>query len=181
MKNEHLIQISKWFQKYNITSLTYNIVGLPHETIELSLETIKLNAKLDVDKVIPNIFYPYPMTILEKTARDGGFLDPTVDPNDPVQLRMKNYPKSDILYISYNFNKLVKEYKRIYSLPEKESKIAEQKLDSKILNAGTKKRQQWYKKAKRKEDLMVKAKRSLKRISPKLYIFLKNLTMRKRA
>ena len=61
MKNDHMIQVSKWFRKYKITALTYNIVGLPYETLELSLETVKLNAKLDVDKVIPNIFYPYPL------------------------------------------------------------------------------------------------------------------------
>jgi radical SAM superfamily enzyme YgiQ (UPF0313 family) len=86
MKNEHMIDVAKWFKKYKITTLTYNIVGLPHETLELSLETVKLNARLSVDKVIPNIFYPYPMTILEKTARDAGFIDPAVDPNDPVQI-----------------------------------------------------------------------------------------------
>lgn len=177
MKNDHLIEVSHWFRKYKMTALTYNIVGLPYETIELSLETIKLNAKLDVDKVIPNIFYPYPMTILEKTARDGGFIDPTVDPNDPVQLRMPQYPKYDILYIAYNFNKLVKKYKAIYELPEEQAKIKEAKLDKKICSKHYP-RKFLYKTAKFKEDMFILAKKILKKVSPKLFIFLKNKTMK---
>ncbi len=177
MKNDHMIEVSKWFRKYKITALTYNIVGLPYETLELSLETVKLNAKLDVDKVIPNIFYPYPMTILEKTARDGGFIDPTVDPNDPVQLRMPQYPKYDILYMAYNFNKLVKKYKAIYELPEEKAKIAEAKLDKKITSPNYP-RKMLYKAAKAKEDAFIKAKKTLKKVSPKMYIYLKNKTMK---
>lgn len=177
MKNDHMIEVSKWFRKYKITALTYNIVGLPYETLELSLETVKLNAKLDVDKVIPNIFYPYPMTILEKTARDGGFIDPTVDPNDPVQLRMPQYPKYDILYMAYNFNKLVKKYKAIYELPEEKAKIAEAKLDKKITSPNYP-RKFLYKTAKLKDDAFIKAKKTLKKVSPKMYIYLKNKTMK---
>lgn len=177
MKNDHMIQVSKWFRKYKITTLTYNIVGLPYETLELSLETVKLNAKLDVDKVIPNIFYPYPMTILEQTAREGGFMDDSVDPNDPVQLRMPQYPKYDILYMAFNFNKLVKKYRAIYALPEEKAKIAEAKLDKKITGKHYP-RKFLYKTAKFKEDSFIWAKKTLKKVSPKLFIWLKNKTMK---
>ena len=177
MKNEHMINVAKWFKKHKITTLTYNIVGLPHETLELSLETVKLNARLDVDKVIPNIFYPYPMTILEKTARDGGFIDDTVDPNDPVQLRMPQYPYYDILFMAYNFNKLVKQYRKIYALPESKAKKAEAALDRKITRKSYP-RKFLYKSAKFKEKMFIKAKKTLKRVSPKLFIFLKNRTMK---
>ncbi len=177
MKNDHMIQVSKWFRKYKITALTYNIVGLPYETLELSLETVKLNAKLDVDKVIPNIFYPYPMTILERTAREGGFMDDSVDPNDPVQLRMPQYPKYDILYMAYNFNKLVKKYKAIYALPEEQAKKKEAALDKKITSKHYP-RKLIYQTAKFKEDAFIFAKRTLKKVSPKLFIFLKNKTMK---
>ncbi|MBQ7834935.1 MAG: B12-binding domain-containing radical SAM protein [Ruminiclostridium sp.] len=177
MKNDHMIQVSKWFRKYKITALTYNIVGLPYETLELSLETVKLNAKLDVDKVIPNIFYPYPMTILERTAREGGFMDDSVDPNDPVQLRIPQYPKYDILYMAYNFNKLVKKYKAIYALPEEQAKKKEAALDKKITSKHYP-RKLIYQMAKFKEDAFIFAKRTLKKVSPKLFIFLKNKTMK---
>ena len=178
MKNAHMVDVAKWFKKYKITTLTYNIVGLPHETIELSLETVKLNAKLDVNKVIPNIFYPYPMTVLEKTARDGGFLDPCVDANDPVQLRMPQYPYYDILFMAYNFNKLVRQYRKIYALPESEAKKAELRLDRKITSKSYP-RKFLYKSAKLKEKLFIKAKKTLRRVSPKLFIFLKNRTNRR--
>ncbi|MDR0196618.1 MAG: B12-binding domain-containing radical SAM protein [Oscillospiraceae bacterium] len=177
MKNEHMINVARWFKENKITTLTYNIVGLPYETPELSLETVKLNARLDVDKVIPNIFYPYPMTILEKTARDGGFTDPSVDPNDPVQLRMPQYPKYDILYMAYNFNKLVKKYKKIYALPEGRAKKAETRLDKRITGKHYP-RKFLYKSAKFKENMFIKAKKTLKKVSPKLFVFLKNRTMK---
>ena len=177
MKNSHMIQVSKWFKEQKITTLTYNIVGLPYETLSLSLETIKLNAKLEVDKVIPNIFYPYPMTILEKTARDGGFIVPGVEPNDLVQLRMPQYPKYDILYIAFNFNKLVKKYRAIYSLPKEIAAKKEALLDKKITGKHYP-RKFLYKVAKFKEDFFVKTKRLIKSLSPKLFVFLKNRTMK---
>ncbi|MCL1904339.1 MAG: B12-binding domain-containing radical SAM protein [Oscillospiraceae bacterium] len=178
MKNDHMINVAKWFKANKITTLTYNIVGLPHETLELSLETVKLNARLDVDKVIPNIFYPYPMTILAKTAEEGGFIDKSVDPNDPVQLRMPQYPKYDILYMAYNFNNLVRQYRRIYAMTDKSaSKKAELKLDRKITSKSYP-RKLLYKSAKLKEQMFIKAKKLLKRVSPKLFIFLKNRTMK---
>jgi radical SAM superfamily enzyme YgiQ (UPF0313 family) len=177
MKNDHMIQVSKWFRENKITTLTYNIVGLPHETLELSLETVKLNAKLDVDKVIPNIFYPYPMTILERTAREAGFIDPTVDPNDPVQLRMPQYPKYDILFMAYNFNKLVKKYKAIYALDPAVAAKKEAKLDRKITSKYYP-RKFLYKTAKAKENAFIWMKRTIKRISPKLFLYLKNRTMK---
>ncbi|MDR0222263.1 MAG: B12-binding domain-containing radical SAM protein [Oscillospiraceae bacterium] len=177
MKNEHMVNVAKWFKENKITTLTYNIVGLPYETLALSLETVKLNARLDVDKVIPNIFYPYPMTVLEKTARDGGFIDASVDPNDPVQLRMPQYPKYDILFMAYNFNKLVKKYRKIYALPAEKAEKAEAKLDKKITSKNYPRRF-LYKSAKFKENLFIKAKKTLKKISPRLFVFLKNKTMK---
>jgi radical SAM superfamily enzyme YgiQ (UPF0313 family) len=199
MKNEHMINVAKWFNKHKVTTLTYNIVGLPHETLELSLETVKLNARLAVDKVIPNIFYPYPMTVLAKTAEDGGFTDKSVDPNDPVQLRMPQYPYYDILYMAYNFTKLVRQYRKIYALcPDFEDCLKQEEslcraqgkrqsrtcpklkaaaLDRKITSK-TYPRKFLYKSAKFKENMFIKAKKTLKRVSPKLFIFLKNRTMK---
>jgi radical SAM superfamily enzyme YgiQ (UPF0313 family) len=177
MKNQHMINVAEWFKKYKITTLTYNIVGLPYETLELSLETVKLNARLSVDKVIPNIFYPYPMTILAKTAEDAGFIDKSVSPNDPVQLRMPQYPKYDILYMAFNFNRLVKKYRAIYALPPEKAAKREAKLDKKITSRNYP-RKLLYKTAKFKEDTFIKVKRLIKKFSPKLFIFLKNKTMK---
>jgi radical SAM superfamily enzyme YgiQ (UPF0313 family) len=186
MKNDHMVEVAKWFKKHKITTLTYNIVGLPYETLELSLETVKLNARLDVNKVIPNIFYPYPMTILYKIADEAGFIpgaagDATggtpVDPNDPVQLRMPQYKYYDILFMAYNFTKLVRRYRKIYALPPQKSKTAEARLDRRIKSKHYP-RKFLYKTAKLKEKMFIKAKKTLKKLSPRLFVFLKNRTMK---
>ena len=67
--DEMLINCSKWFKKYGIEQLTYNIIGLPYEDIHKALKTIKLNAKMESDRMIPNIFYPYPIVLLHHHNR----------------------------------------------------------------------------------------------------------------
>ncbi len=135
MENEHIIKVSHLLKSVGIIVYTYNIVGLPYETLALSLETIKLNARMHTDNVLVSAFYPYPTTELKKIAEEGGFIDPMVSPLDPVQLRMPNYPKSDILYTKYSFLKLIKKYRKLYSSyqgEELERKI--KRLDAKILS-----------------------------------------------
>ena len=56
MSDEQIINSFKWFKKYDIPTLTYNIVGLPYEDLHTCLKTIKLNAKINPDRMIPNIF-----------------------------------------------------------------------------------------------------------------------------
>jgi radical SAM superfamily enzyme YgiQ (UPF0313 family) len=173
MKNDHMIRMSQWLREYKITTVTYNIVGLPYETLELSLETVKLNARMDVDKVIANIFYPYPMTMLSKTAEDAGFIDPKVDPNDMVQLRMPNYSRSDILYASYRFLKLMKQYRKLYALPASESSAAIAKLDKKILSPTHPRGLIWRYDA-FKDNCIRFAKRMVSRFAPGVYLKLRN-------
>ncbi|MDR1691805.1 MAG: B12-binding domain-containing radical SAM protein [Oscillospiraceae bacterium] len=135
MENEHIIKVSRLLKSVGIIVYTYNIVGLPHETLALSLETIKLNARMHSDSVLVSAFYPYPTTELKKIAEEGGFIDPSVHPLDPVQLRMPQYPKSDILYTKYSFQTLIKKYRKLYSAytgEELSQKIA--RLDRVILS-----------------------------------------------
>ena len=73
--------------------------------------------------------------------------------------------------------KLVKKYKAIYALPEEEAKKKEAKLDKKITSKYYP-RKLLYTIAKTKEDMFIFAKRTLKKVSPKLFIFLKNKTMK---
>jgi radical SAM superfamily enzyme YgiQ (UPF0313 family) len=135
MENEHIVKVSHLLKSVGIIVYTYNIVGLPHETLALSLETVKLNARMHADNVLVSAFYPYPTTELKKIAEEGGFIDPSVSPLDPVQLRMPQYPKSDILYTKYSFLKLIKKYRKLYTTCNGETlerKIA--RLDAKILS-----------------------------------------------
>jgi len=113
----------------------YNIIGLPHETLKLSLETVKLNARMHTDNVIISFFAPYPTTRLREIAEEAGFIVPGVSPNDPIQLRMPCYSRSDMFYIRYSFIKLMRQYRKLYIDYTGESLEQEiNKLDGKILS-----------------------------------------------
>ena len=136
MKNEHIVRVSHMLKAEGIIVNAYNIIGLPHETLELSLETIKLNAQMHTDNVIISMFTPYPTTRLREIAQEAGFIDPGINPNDPVKLRMPGYSRSDILYIRYSFDKLMKQYQKLYKTLDGEQLEREvSKLDSKVLGS----------------------------------------------
>ena len=177
MQDEHMVKVARWLKENRITTCTYNIVGLPHETLALALKTVKLNARLDVDRVIANIFYPYPMTKLEEFAREAGFIDPSVDPNDAVQLRMPNFSRDDILYVHHRFHLLMRKYRRLYALPPEQAERKVAALDKRILSSLRPRALIW-----RWEDMKDKSIRNLKRAvskyAPKVYLALRNRKIR---
>ncbi len=117
MTDEQMIHAFSWFHKYGITSLTYNIVGLPFEDLHKALKTIKLNVKLNPDKVIPNIFYPYPMTILADIARKAGFVPDVIEPGTKVPLKQEQFPEHEVLFASYYFLTFLRLYRFAGKLP----------------------------------------------------------------
>jgi len=118
MNNEQMKRAFAWFHKHNITSLTYNIVGLPYEDLTLALSTIKLNVELNPDKVIPNIFYPYPMTILADIGREAGFVPDIIPPGTRVPLVQKQFPEHEVLFAANYFMIFMKLYKGARKLPK---------------------------------------------------------------
>jgi radical SAM superfamily enzyme YgiQ (UPF0313 family) len=114
MRNDHVVKVSHMLKNAGIIVNAYNIIGLPHETLPLSLETVKLNARMHTDNVIISFFAPYPTTRLREIAEEAGFIDPRVSPDDPVQLRMPGYSRSDMFYIRYSFIKLMRQYRSLY-------------------------------------------------------------------
>ena len=138
ISDEQILKVTKWLKSEGITVITYNIVGFPHETLALSLETVKLNARANADKIIINIFQPYPSTELRKISEDAGFIDANsrLDPTAVVPLRMPNFPKRDILYLFYAFGSLVKMYRKVYSITDAEKRARkEAALDKRITGA----------------------------------------------
>ena len=134
MKNDHIVNVSHMLKNAGIIVNSYNIIGLPYETLALSLETVKLNARMYTDSIVISFFYPYPTTKLRLIAEEAGFIDPHVRPNDPVQLRMPGYSKSDMFYIRYSFLKLMRKYRKLYAACSGEQLEREiTKLDRKIL------------------------------------------------
>ena len=115
MTDEQMINASEWFHKYGITVLTYNIVGLPHEDLSKALKTIKLNARLKSDRIIPNIFYPYPMTELYRIAKEAGFVPDVIPPDCKVPLKQVQYPEHQVLFTADYFMYFVKRYKRAFT------------------------------------------------------------------
>ena len=111
MTDEMMINASEWFHKYGITVLTYNIIGLPHEDLSRALKTVKLNARLKSDRIIPNIFYPYPMTVLHDIAKEAGFVPDVIAPDCRVPLKQKLFPEHEVLFVANFFMYYVKRYK----------------------------------------------------------------------
>lgn len=134
MKNDHIIKVSHLLKSAGIIVNTYNIIGLPYETPELTLETIRLNAQMHTDNIVLSYFYPYPNTRLRAIAEKAGFIDPSISPNDLVQLRMPGYKRSDIIYFRYSFLKFIRKYRKLYQSYSGERLEREiDKLDSRIL------------------------------------------------
>ena len=134
MSDEQIINSFKWFKKYDIPTLTYNIVGLPYEDLHKALKTIKLNAKINPDRMIPNIFCPYPMTQLAKIAEDavrdnGGEIRDMGDPKVKVPLIQNTFPEHQVLFVEGYFTKFVKLYKLAYRMPKGIGHVFERMLD----------------------------------------------------
>lgn len=130
--DEMLINCSKWFKKYGIEQLTYNIIGLPYEDIHKALKTIKLNAKMESDRMIPNIFYPYPGTELHDIAMEAGFVPDEISPDTRVPLVQEQFPEHEVLYIAAYFGHFVKRYKWAYKMPSWLGKPYEKWLDYRV-------------------------------------------------
>jgi len=181
MKNDHIVKVSHLLKNAGIIVNSYNLIGMPHETIELSLETVKLNARMHTDNIVISFFAPYPSTELREIAVRGGFLDSKVSPDDPVQLRMPDYKKSDMFYIRYSFMKLMRQYRRLYCEFSGERLEREvEKLDKKILASGHpraligsfRRQKHWAE---------VKVKRAASRMLPGVYKALRGLRDKKAA
>lgn len=130
--DEMIINCSSWFHKYGIAQLTYNIIGLPHEDIHRALKTIKLNARIKSDRVVPNIFYPYPGTKLYDISKEAGFLPVEPDPNRRVSLIQPQFPEEQVLFIVGYFMHFVKRYKLAFKMPGKLGKWYEKWLDHRV-------------------------------------------------
>lgn len=128
MTDSQIVNSFKWFRKYSITSLTYNIIGLPHEDLGLALKTVKLNARIRPDRMIANIFTPFPMTRLTDIARECGFIDENTGFGNRVFLNQPQFPREQVLFIESYFRFFVKAYGLAWKLPAPLSRFLERLL-----------------------------------------------------
>jgi len=177
MTDEQMINAFSWFHKYGITSLTYNIVGLPHENLEKALKTIKLNVKLNPDKIIPNIFYPYPMTVLHDIAKEAGFVPDVIPADCRVPLKQEGFKEHEVLYAANYFMKYIKRYKRCGKLPKFIGKPLEKYYDFVFTGPLTpRKFLVWW--SDRKENMIKSLKSFMRNKTPGLYLKLRNRRMK---
>lgn len=177
MTDEMMINASEWFHRHGITVLTYNIVGLPYEDLHRALKTIKLNARLKSDRIIPNIFYPYPMTVLHDIAKEAGFVPDVIAPDCRVPLKQKQFPEHEVLFTTNFFMYYVKRYKWAFSHGSI-GRVYERWLDFWFTGPLTPRRFLVF-----VSDIMENTKKALKRILinhlPKLYLSLRNRRLKK--
>lgn len=179
MTNEMMINASSWFHKYGVTVLTYNIVGLPFEDLHRALKTIKLNARLKSDRIIPNIFYPYPMTELARIASEAGFVPDVIPQDCRVPLVQKQFPEHEVLFIANYFMYYVKRYKWAYK-HEKVGAIYEKWLDFWVTGPMTPRKLLVFLYDKQ-DAVKVKLKKLLRAKNPDLYLKLRNRKFNKKA
>ena len=152
--------------------MTYNIVGLPYETLEKTLKTIKLNVKLNPDKVIPNIFYPYPHTVLADIAREAGEVPEVISADVKVPFYQENYPPHQVLYASNFFLKYIKRYKRCAKYPKWLGRMFERMYDRRFVSRWVpRKFLNWQYDLRHR--LVLRTKRFVIRRMPKFYVFLR--------
>lgn len=130
--DEMIINCSTWFHKYGIRQLTYNIIGLPFEDIHKALKTIKLNAKIDSDRTIPNIFYPYEGTVLYDISKEAGFIPEGDYTTRRVPLVQPQFPEEQVLFIEGYFMHFIRRYKLAAKLPGALGRGYEKWLDRRV-------------------------------------------------
>ena len=173
MTDEQMINGASWFHKYGITLLTYNIGGLPYENLKKVLKTIKLNVKLNPDKIIPNIFYPYPMTVLHDIAKEAGFVPDVIPADCRVPLKQDGFKEHEVLYAANYFMKYIKRYKRCAKLPKFIGKPLEKYYDFAFTGPLTP-RKFWVWWSDRKENTVKALKSLMRNKTPGLYLKLRN-------
>ena len=178
--DEMIINCSNWFHKYGIAQLTYNIIGLPFEDIHKALKTIKLNARIKSDRVIPNIFYPYPGTVLYDISKEAGFIPDDLDAKRRVPLVQPQFPEIEVLYIEAYFMHFVKRYKWAFAMPKWLGTPYEKWLDRRVTGKHVPRRfYVWL--HDRYAAVRNKLKDFLVHHLPKLYMKLRMLKHRKKA
>jgi anaerobic magnesium-protoporphyrin IX monomethyl ester cyclase len=112
MSNEQIKRTFAECRRLGIKTLAFNILGLPHENPEKALKTIKLNAEINPDRMIPNIYTPYPYTNTYEISLKEGFIPgPIADYRDDVFLDQPNFSKEEVLFLAMHFRLLVRLYR----------------------------------------------------------------------
>jgi radical SAM superfamily enzyme YgiQ (UPF0313 family) len=112
-KNINTSQIKKIVniaKKLKLKTTSYNMIGLPFESKKEFIETVKLNAKLNVDYPILQIYYPIPGTDLYRLCKKHSFLkkeNKNIKLNEQSVLNLPTFPAKEITYYFKNWDRLI--------------------------------------------------------------------------
>ncbi len=173
MSDELIERTFSYFRKYKISTLCFNIVGLPYETLKRSLKTIKLNARIKPNKMVVSIFYPFPHTKLTDMAWEAGFIHDKTDWTKEVICDQPLYPDAQVIFAQHYFRIYVRLYKLCYALP-KFLGVPLEKLFDFMFTFKYKPHLFFVALHKGWGKLIHGMKRTLMKVSPKLYIALRN-------
>lgn len=173
MSDETIERSFSYFRKYKVSTLCFNIVGLPHEDIKKSLKTVKLNAKIRPNKMVVSIFYPFPHTKLTVMAREAGYLDDNTDWEQEVVCRQPQYPAAQVVFAQHYFKIFVRLFRFAFSCPKFIGKPLEKLFDF-MFTCKVKPHKFLVALHRAFLKALHGSKRLLMKLSPKLYISLRN-------
>ncbi|MBF0432642.1 MAG: radical SAM protein [Fibrobacteria bacterium] len=116
MTNELIINYFEKAKSLGIKTKSFNLVGLPYENREKFKDTISINAAINPDSLILNVFYPYQGTDLFKLCKEQNWLGPepeTFVERDDTILELPDFSRKEIIHCYKTFG--FKVYQR-YSL-----------------------------------------------------------------
>ncbi|MCL2678086.1 MAG: B12-binding domain-containing radical SAM protein [Clostridiales bacterium] len=176
MSDEMIVSAFAYLNEYKISTLAFNIVGLPHEDIRKSLKTVKLNARIRPTKIVVSIFSPFPHTRLTEMAKEAGFLADEADFTKEVVCKQPQYPDAQIIFAQQYFTIFVKLFKFAYACPKWLGRPLEKLFDflfvcRKPYGLLVFLRRGWVR-------MLHGAKRLLMKFSPKLYVKLRDKSVK---
>jgi anaerobic magnesium-protoporphyrin IX monomethyl ester cyclase len=83
LSDEQIIEASRLIREAGIRLLTTNMLGLPGGTLAHDFETLALNHACRPAYANAFLYQPYPRTELGEYAREGGFVEGSLDDIDP--------------------------------------------------------------------------------------------------
>lgn len=116
ISEEQLVRAFGICRELGMSTLAYNMINLPGETVKATLSTIDLNARLQPQRLVVSIFYPYPGTALHQLAQERGWLADS-DYRSDMPIRQPGYSAAQVYFMHRYFKSLVKVYRFLHLLP----------------------------------------------------------------
>lgn len=178
ISNNQIIKVFSLCRAAGISTLSYNMVNSPLETPSIFLDTVRLNALIKPTRALAAIFYPYPGTDAYNMSLKHGLITLLVNYSAEIILQNTKFPKPQVKFFSLYFRVLIKVYQFIFKLPKKVRFACEKLFDS-ILISKYLPYDTLNKLMELRRKLVNRLKTVLRTALPQLYVFMRDLSLRK--